>query len=77
MTEQSYFSLFTLIIGFVPVSIKRLHCDFDYNGYVFSKKLVLSRDYFSNYLKQYDEKTLFLQTANCIIKIHIVNIIKG
>ena len=35
---------------------------------------MLSRDYFSNYLKQYDEKTL---SANCIIKIHIVNIIKG
>ena len=35
---------------------------------------MLSRDYFSNYLKQQDEKTL---SANCIIKIHIVNLIKG
>ena len=32
---------------------------------------MLSRDYFSNYLKQHDQKTLFL------IKIHIVNIIKN
>ena len=32
---------------------------------------MLSRDYFSNYLKQHDQKTLFLN------KIHIVNIIKG
>ena len=32
---------------------------------------MLSRDYFSNYLKQHDQKTLFL------IKIDIVNIIKG
>ena len=36
---------------------------------------MLSRDYFSNYLKQYYEKTLF--PANCIIEVHIVNIIKG
>ena len=35
---------------------------------------MLSRELFLNYLKQHDEKTLF---ANCIIKIHIVNIIKG
>ena len=34
---------------------------------------MLSRDYFSNYLKQHDEKT----PLNCIIKVHIVNIIKG
>ena len=36
---------------------------------------MLSRDYLSNYLKQHDEKTIV--SANCIIKIHIVNIIKG
>ena len=30
MTEQSYSSLFTLTIGFIPMSIKRLLCDFDY-----------------------------------------------
>ena len=36
---------------------------------------MLSRDNFSNYLKQHDEKTLFLQ--NCITEVHIVNIIKG
>ena len=28
MTEQSYSSLFTLTIGFIPMSIKRLLCDF-------------------------------------------------
>ena len=27
------------------------------------RQLVLSRDHFSNYLKQHDEKTVFLQTA--------------
>ena len=32
---------------------------------------MLPRDYVSNYLKQHDQMTLFL------IKIHIVNIIKG
>ena len=30
MTKQSYSSLFTLTIGFIPMSIKRLLCDFDY-----------------------------------------------
>ena len=30
MTEQSYPSLFALTIGFIPMSIKRLLCDFDY-----------------------------------------------
>ena len=30
MTEQSYFSLFTLTNGFIPMSIKRLLCDFEY-----------------------------------------------
>ena len=34
---------------------------------------MLSRDHFSNYLKQHDEKTLFLQTA--LLK-YIVNMIK-
>ena len=35
---------------------------------------MMSSDYFSNYLKQHDEKTLF--PTNCIIEVHIVNIIK-
>ena len=35
---------------------------------------MLSKDYFSN-LKQHAEKHPF--SANCIIKVHIVNIIKG
>ena len=30
MTEQSYPSLFTLTIGFIPISIKRLLSNFDY-----------------------------------------------
>ena len=30
MTEQSYSSLFTLTIGFIQMSIKRLLCDFDH-----------------------------------------------
>ena len=30
MTEQLYSSFFTLTIGFIPMSIKRLPCDFDY-----------------------------------------------
>ena len=38
------------------------------------KQLVLSRDHFSNYLKQHDEKTLFLQTA--FIEVHILTMIK-
>ena len=33
---------------------------------------MLSRDNFSNYLKQHDEKTL---SANCFIEVHIVNMI--
>ena len=35
---------------------------------------MLSRDYFSDYLKQHDEKTLF--SANCIIEVHMANIVK-
>ena len=30
MAEQSYPSLFTLTIGFIPISTERLFCDFDY-----------------------------------------------
>ena len=30
MAEQSYPSLFTLTVGFIPLSVKRLLCDFDY-----------------------------------------------
>ena len=36
---------------------------------------MLSRDFFSSYLKQNDEKTLL--SANCIIEVYIVKIIKG
>ena len=39
MIVQSYTSLFTLTIGFIPMSIKRLLRDFDYN--VPSEKLAL------------------------------------
>ena len=67
MTEQSYSFLFTLIIGFIPMSIKRLTCYFIINLCLYSEKLaqVISavQGLFSNYLKQHDEKTLFLQTA--------------
>ena len=68
MTEQSYPYLFTLAIGFIPISIERLL----YNFYCklispvknCDKQLMLSRDHFSDYLKQHDEKIL---SANCFI----------
>ena len=72
MTEQSYPSFlhwplvsfkFQLKDFFVILTIK----------HVSSEKLVLSRDQFSNYLKQHDEKT---PSANCFIEVHIVNMIK-
>ena len=67
MTKQSYPSLFTMTTGFV--------CNFDckpmslVSGW--HRQLVLYRDRFSNYLKQHDKKTLFLQTA-----LFMVNMIK-
>ena len=61
MTEQSYPSLFTLTIGLIvcnlvckPVSLVRN----------WHRQLVLSRDRFSNYLKQHDKETLLLRTAS-------------
>ena len=64
MTKQSYTSLFTLTIFSNYMSpVKNFH-----------RQLVLSRDHFSNYLNQHDEKTLFLQ--NCFIEVHKVNVIK-
>ena len=60
MTKQLYPSLFTLTIGFIV-------CNFDCKPMSlvrnWHRQLVLSRDYFGNYLEQHDEKTLFLQTA--------------
>ena len=60
MTEQSYPSLFTLAMGVIV-------CKFDCKPMSLVKnwhrQLVLSRDHFSNYLKEHDEKTLFRQTA--------------
>ena len=38
-----------------------------------ARQLVLSRDNFSNYLKQHGEKTL---STNCFIKVNVVNMIK-
>ena len=70
MTEQSYPSLFALTIGVTPISNKRLFCNLDYKLMSLvknkHKQLVLSRNHFSNYLKQHDEKTLF--SANCFIE---------
>ena len=72
MTKQSYRSLFTLTmtIGFIV-------CDFDCKPMSlvrnWHRQLVLSRDHFSNYLKQHDEKTL---SANCFIEVQKVNMIK-
>ena len=61
MAKQSYPSLFTLTIGFVV-------CNFDCKPMslvrIWHRQLVLSRDHFSNYLKQHKERTLFLQTAS-------------
>ena len=57
MAEQSHPSLFTLTIGFIPISIKRIVCNLDYKPMSlmknFHRKLVMSRDHFSNYLKQH------------------------
>ena len=78
MTKQSYPSLFTLTIGFIPLSIKRLLCNFDCKLMSpvenWHRLLVLPGDHFSIYLKQHDEKTLF--SANCFIEVHTVNMIK-
>ena len=78
MTEQSYLSLFTMRIGFIPISIKRHFRNFDFKPMSIvknrHKQLVLFRDYFSNNLEQHDEKTLF---ANCLIEVHMVNMIKN
>ena len=67
MTKQSYASLFTLTIGFIPISIKRLLCNFDCTPTSrvenCHRKLVLSRDHFSNYLEEHDVEVFFLQTA--------------
>ena len=61
MTKQSYSSLFKLTVGFIPISIK--NCDFDCKSISLVKnchrQLVLSRDRFSNYLKQHDERLFF------------------
>ena len=66
MIEQSCPSLLnTLTIGFIPISSKRLLCNIDYKPMFLVKNwhrhLVLSRDYFLNYLKQHDEKTVLLK----------------
>ena len=68
MLKQSYPSLFKLTAGFIPISIKRHLCNFDYKPMSLMKnwhrQFLLSRDHFSNYLKEHDEaKALFLQTV--------------
>ena len=65
MTEQSYPSLFTLTIDFIPMSIERLLCDFDYKP---SEKL-------AQVISAVQMKRLF--SADCITEVPIVNIIKG
>ena len=64
MTVQLYPSLFTFTFGFIPMSIKRLV--FDYKP-VSSEKLAhvigSVQGLFLKLFEQYDEKTLFLQTA--------------
>ena len=81
MTEQSYPSLFALTIGVTPISIKRLFSNLDYKLMSLvknkHKQLVLSRNHFSNYLKQHDEKTLFLQTVLLSITIFIKKVNNG
>ena len=56
MAKQSYPSLFTLTVGFV---VCNLDCKPMFLVRNLHRQLVLSRDHFSNYLKQHDEKTLF------------------
>ena len=60
MTKQSYPSLFTLTIGF---SVCKFDCKPMSLVSNWHRQLVISRDHFSNYLKQHDEKTLSLETA--------------
>ena len=79
MTKQSHPSLFTMTTGFIfcnsdckPTSVVRN----------WHRQLVLSRDHFSNYSKQHDENTLFLQTAfspadMCIYQYNCTNNGKG
>ena len=77
MIKQSYPSLFTLTIGFIPVSIKRLLCNFVYKP-VSSEKLAKAfsgiQGSFLKLFKSNDEKTLYLQIA--LFEVHIVNVIK-
>ena len=62
--------MFTQIIGFIV-------CNFDCKSMSlmrnWHRQLVLSRDNFSNYLKQHNEN---FASGNCFIEIHIVNMIK-
>ena len=66
MTKQSYPSLFALTIGFIPISSERLLCNFNCEPLT-SEKLPQAisaiQGQFLKLLKQYDEETLFLQTA--------------
>ena len=61
MTKQSYPSLFTLTTGFIVCNFDRKPMSLVRNWH---RQLGLSRDYFSNYLKQHDEKTF---SANCFM----------
>ena len=78
MTKQSYPSLFTLTIGFIPISIGSHLYNFDCEAMSpvknWYRQLVLSRDHFSNYLKQHDD--MILLSANRFIEVHVVNTIK-
>ena len=78
MTEQSYPSFFTLTISFIlfKFQLKDFFVILTIN-HVSSEKLAQAisavQGHFSNYLKQYDEKTF---SANCFIEVHVVNMIK-
>ena len=60
MTKHSYPSLFTLTTGFVCNS----DCKLMSLVRIWHRQSVVPRDHFSNYLKQHQERTLFLQTAS-------------
>ena len=72
MTEQSYPSLFTLTIGFIPISIKRLLCNLDYKP-VSSEKLALAVCAVQGPFRKSLRATLF--SANCFIEVQIVDMI--
>ena len=71
-TEQSYSSLFTLTIGFIPMSIKRLLGDVSREKLAHEISAVqgLFLELFET--KQWKDSS----SVNCIIEVHIANTIK-